>query len=144
MCSDQEAVDLVRHISDPQVASKQLVDHALARFSTDNLSCMLVRFDNDALKARRLEASIGVHGDATTGTVGESEADALVEKAKRHVDEAGEMADIPEEREREHSVEEGDEGDMARPELNERVLAEAREKARKHGGGGGGGGDTEG
>jgi protein phosphatase PTC1 len=106
---------------------------------------MIVRFDNDALKARRLEASIGVQGDAATGTAGESEADALVEKAKRYVDEAGEipggavaareeMADIPEERE--HGVEEGDEGGVARPDLNERVLEEARDKARKHGGGG--------
>jgi len=43
VCSDQEAVDLVRTIQDPQDASKTLVDHALARFSTDNLSCMIVR-----------------------------------------------------------------------------------------------------
>ncbi|KAK6350199.1 Protein phosphatase 2C 1 [Orbilia brochopaga] len=45
VCSDQEAVDLVRTIQDPQDASKALVDHALARFSTDNLSCMIVRFE---------------------------------------------------------------------------------------------------
>ena len=44
MCSDQEAVDLIRDIHDPQDASKVLVDHALSRFSTDNLSCMVVRF----------------------------------------------------------------------------------------------------
>lgn len=146
MCSDQEAADLVRHIQDPQVASKQLVDHALARFSTDNLSCMIVRFDNDALKARRLEASIGVQGDATTGTAGESEADALVDKVKRHIDETGEMpggtvtareemADIPEEREREHGVEEGSVEDVTQSDLNEQVLEEARKKARKHGDG---------
>jgi len=107
---------------------------------------MIVRFDNDALKARRLEASIGVQGDATTGTTGESEADVLVEKAKRQVDEAGEMpsgtvaareemADIPEEGEREHGVEEGDGVGVVQPDLNERVLEEARERMRKRGGG---------
>ena len=50
VCSDQEAVDLVRHTSNPQEASKLLVDHALSRFSTDNLSCMIVRFDTKALQ----------------------------------------------------------------------------------------------
>ncbi|KAI2266612.1 mgpp2cl-1, protein phosphatase 2C-like protein 1 [Ophidiomyces ophidiicola] len=46
VCSDQEAVDLIRNTHDPQAASKILVDHALSRFSTDNLSCMVVRFDS--------------------------------------------------------------------------------------------------
>ncbi|KAF8534290.1 phosphatase 2C-like domain-containing protein [Trichophaea hybrida] len=45
VCSDQEAVDLVRSILDPQEASKKLVDHALSQFSSDNLSCMIVRLD---------------------------------------------------------------------------------------------------
>jgi len=49
VCSDQEAVELVRHIEDPVAAAKLLVDHALARFSTDNLSCMIVRFDQKAI-----------------------------------------------------------------------------------------------
>lgn len=145
VCSDQEAVDLVRNIADPQTASKQLVDHALARFSTDNLSCMIVRFDNNALKARRNEASIGVQGDAATGTKGESEADAIVESVKRHIDETGEvpamveansntsagegmMADIEE-----HPGEEED-ADSS-PEVNEAVLKEAQEKSKNHDGG---------
>ncbi|KAI5788762.1 phosphatase 2C-like domain-containing protein, partial [Pyronema domesticum] len=46
VCSDQEAVDLVRGTFDPQAASKQLVDHALSKFSSDNLSCMIVRLDH--------------------------------------------------------------------------------------------------
>ena len=50
VCSDQDAVDLIRATADPQLASKQLVDHALGRFSTDNLSCMVVRFDGAALR----------------------------------------------------------------------------------------------
>jgi protein phosphatase PTC1 len=45
VCSDQEAVDLICNVYDPQEASKILVDHALSRFSTDNLSCMIVRLD---------------------------------------------------------------------------------------------------
>ncbi|KAH6976124.1 phosphatase 2C-like domain-containing protein [Ilyonectria sp. MPI-CAGE-AT-0026] len=46
VCTDQEAVDLVRNTEDPIAASKMLVDHALNRFSTDNLSCMIVRLDH--------------------------------------------------------------------------------------------------
>lgn len=60
-----------------------LVDHALARFSTDNLSCMVVRFDNKALKEHREAHNIGVEGDAETlrGTM--SEADAIVSSVKK-------------------------------------------------------------
>ena len=70
VCSDQEAVDLVRNVEDPQAASKSLVDHALGRFSTDNLSCMVVRFDNKALKSIQEESSIGVEGDNKTAIGG--------------------------------------------------------------------------
>ncbi|ODQ55121.1 PP2C-domain-containing protein [Saitoella complicata NRRL Y-17804] len=45
VCSDQEAVELVRGVPDPQEASRVLVEHALSRFSTDNLSCMVVRLN---------------------------------------------------------------------------------------------------
>ena len=89
MCSDQEAVDLVRHIQDPQAASKQLVDHALARFSTDNLSCMIVRFDNHALKQRKSEA-LGTGADAVDSKAGISEADAIVSNARKHMADSGE------------------------------------------------------
>lgn len=47
VCSDQEAVDLVREIEDPNEAAKLLVQHALNRFSTDNLSCMIVRLKKE-------------------------------------------------------------------------------------------------
>ncbi|KAL8751964.1 MAG: hypothetical protein Q9199_006074 [Rusavskia elegans] len=85
VCSDQEAVDLVRHTQDPQVASKQLVDHALARFSTDNLSCMLVRFDGKAVQqtVERKAEAIGVEGDPPTKQGGISEADAIVKEARK-------------------------------------------------------------
>jgi protein phosphatase PTC1 len=84
VCSDQEAVDLVRHTADPQEASKQLVDHALARFSTDNLSCMIVRFDNKALKERKTESVIGVDGDPGLQG-GFSEVDAIVSQARKRL-----------------------------------------------------------
>jgi protein phosphatase PTC1 len=72
------------------VASKQLVDHALARFSTDNLSCMVVRFLNKAVKERKIEHSIGVEGDSETMKGGMSEADAIVSSVKKLQEETGE------------------------------------------------------
>lgn len=67
VCSDQEAVDLVRDVDDPQEASKILVDHALQRFSSDNLSCMIVRLDHvkmRAAEAAKLVAKTGVPATA--------------------------------------------------------------------------------
>lgn len=87
VCSDQEAVDLVRQIQDPQEASKKLVDYALARFSTDNLSCMVVRFDNKALRQRKNEAGIGVEGDQATLKGGVTEAEAIVAQARKSIGE---------------------------------------------------------
>lgn len=85
VCSDQEAVDLVRQVHDPQEASKKLVDYALARFSTDNLSCMVVRFDNKALRQRKNEAAMGVDGDQATLKGGVTEAEAIVAQAKKSI-----------------------------------------------------------
>ncbi|SMR47139.1 unnamed protein product [Zymoseptoria tritici ST99CH_3D1] len=80
VCSDQEATDLVRNVQDPQAASKALVDHALARFSTDNLSVMVVRFDNKLLQETQdaKDNLIGVDGDPPTKADGISEAQAIV------------------------------------------------------------------
>lgn len=95
MCSDQEAVDLIRDIPDPQLASKALVEHALSRFSTDNLSCMVVRFDSNAIRARKDDSSIGVEGDQATAKGGVSEADAIVSEAKkRDGDEPGDAEPV--------------------------------------------------
>ncbi|GAA5847638.1 hypothetical protein JCM5353_004168 [Sporobolomyces roseus] len=48
VCSDQEAVDLLKNsgVTDPQEASKKLVDHAMARNSTDNISVLVVCLSN--------------------------------------------------------------------------------------------------
>lgn len=89
VCSDQEAVDLVRQELDPVTASKQLVEYALARFSTDNLSCMIVRLHKTAIQETATTKSIGVEGDKghTTGKV--SEVEKIVADAKRKVVEGG-------------------------------------------------------
>lgn len=76
MCSDQDAVDLVRDIHEPAAAAKVLVDHALQRFSTDNLSCMIIRFDKQgAIETQtNRNSAIGVEGDASAmGKVSEVE-----------------------------------------------------------------------
>ena len=62
------------------------MDHALARFSTDNLSCMIVRFDNKAVQqnVERRSEPIGVDGDPPTKKQGGiSEADAIVKEARK-------------------------------------------------------------
>lgn len=70
----------MRNVQDPQIGSKILVDHALARFSTDNLSCMMVRLDSAALKVAQdsRDHLIGVEGDPPTLTGGISETEAIV------------------------------------------------------------------
>ncbi|KAL6916030.1 hypothetical protein ACHAPO_006329 [Fusarium lateritium] len=75
VCSDQEAVDLVRNVEDPISASKQLVDYALNRFSTDNLSCMVVRLDQNK------EVVVEVEGTASQV----SEADKIVSETKQKI-----------------------------------------------------------
>ncbi|KAI9209109.1 phosphatase 2C-like domain-containing protein [Polychytrium aggregatum] len=47
VCTDQEAVDLIKDIAEPQQAAENLLDHALAQFSTDNLSVLVIRFDKN-------------------------------------------------------------------------------------------------
>ncbi|KAG4094724.1 protein phosphatase 2C [Neocallimastix lanati (nom. inval.)] len=44
VCTDDEAVELIENIADPQEASEVLLRHALDNFSTDNLSVLIVRF----------------------------------------------------------------------------------------------------
>jgi len=95
VCSDQEAVDHVRAVSDPQIASKMLVDHALSRFSTDNLSCMIVRFDPQKVQhvTERKAEAIGVEGDPPSQAGGISEADAIVQEQRSKLEKSGELID---------------------------------------------------
>ncbi|PKA46690.1 putative protein phosphatase 2C 39 [Apostasia shenzhenica] len=43
--SNQEVVDSIREIKDPQAAAKHLTEEALKRKSKDDISCIVVRFD---------------------------------------------------------------------------------------------------
>lgn len=91
-------MDLVRNVSDAQHASKILVDHALARFSTDNLSCMVIRLDSNRVKdvVNNKTDPIGVDGDPSTNVPrGVSEADKIVEGARKSMANAG-IGDDPE------------------------------------------------
>ncbi|KAK3333333.1 phosphatase 2C-like domain-containing protein [Cercophora scortea] len=91
VCSDQDAVDLVRNIQEPVAAAKVLVDHALARFSTDNLSCMIVRLDKQALLDNQYnkDHAIGVEGDASTAPGKVSEVEKIVSSVKQKIAEGG-------------------------------------------------------
>ncbi|KIV87882.1 hypothetical protein, variant [Exophiala sideris] len=83
VCSDQEAVDLIRNVHDPQQASKMLVEHALARFSTDNLSVMVVRFDPQKLQ-QNTKIDIGVENESNKEKGAISEVEMIVSEARRH------------------------------------------------------------
>ncbi|KAK7861382.1 putative protein phosphatase 2c 58 [Quercus suber] len=41
---NQEAIDLVKHMKDPQAAAKRLTTEALAKNSKDDISCIVIRF----------------------------------------------------------------------------------------------------
>ncbi|KAK5118994.1 hypothetical protein LTR62_000205 [Meristemomyces frigidus] len=134
VCTDQEAVDLIRQSQDPQHASKQLVEHALARFSTDNLSCMVVRFDSKAVQqtvARDLEP-IGVEGDAASKTGGISEAQAIVAESGRVLEQKGEL--IQGQVDPKELVKEDEMNHEAAAELGPELNPEAPAKARRDGG----------
>jgi protein phosphatase PTC1 len=91
-------------MQDAQHASKILVDHALARFSTDNLSCMVIRLDSNRVKdvVNNKAEPIGVDGDPSTNVPGGvSEADKIVESARKSMAKAG-IADNPELAEQAH------------------------------------------
>ncbi len=84
----------MRNIQDPVAAAKLLVDHALARFSTDNLSCMVVRLDRQALleNQNNKENPIGVEGD-TSGSGGKvNEAEKILSTTKQKIAESGSPA----------------------------------------------------
>ncbi|KDP43081.1 hypothetical protein JCGZ_25267 [Jatropha curcas] len=44
--SNQDAVALVQDIPDPEAASRKLIQEAYARGSSDNITCVIVRFNN--------------------------------------------------------------------------------------------------
>lgn len=42
--TNQEAVDCIKHIDDADEAAKRLAEEALARNSSDDISCVVVKF----------------------------------------------------------------------------------------------------
>lgn len=44
--SNKDAVDIVQGISDTEAASRKLIEEAYARGSSDNITCVIVRFEN--------------------------------------------------------------------------------------------------
>ena len=44
---NQDAVKLIRKVTDPELAAKMLVDAALHRNSKDDISCIVIRFKWD-------------------------------------------------------------------------------------------------
>ena len=82
VCSDQEAVDHVRKVMDPIRAAQMLVEYALGRFSTDNLSCMIVRLDKEALMKTQADKDLGVDGEQTPAKVSEVEKIVMETKQK--------------------------------------------------------------
>lgn len=84
-------MELIRNVPDAQEASRVLVDHALARFSTDNLSCMVIRFNSSRVKdvINQAVEPIGVDGDPATANQSISEADKIVEGTRQSMASAG-------------------------------------------------------
>lgn len=56
VCTDQQAVDLIREVPNERLASKILVDHALKEYSTDNLTVMVVRLLDESTRRRKSAA----------------------------------------------------------------------------------------
>lgn len=76
---------MVREVQDPVAASKQLVDHALSRFSTDNLSCMIVRFDKPAEAVQDKTATEQEDEPKPSSSAKVSEAEKIVSDTKQKI-----------------------------------------------------------
>lgn len=63
VCEDQEAVELVRNVQDAQAMAKKLLDHALAKFSTDNVTVIVVRLRNEK------KGAAGMNREGSSATV---------------------------------------------------------------------------
>lgn len=72
----------MRNVQNPIAASKLLVDYALGRFSTDNLSCMIVRFDKDAAAQSQGAKDSSAEADAASRV---SEVEKIVMDTKQKI-----------------------------------------------------------
>ena len=126
-------------MQDPQEASKILVDHALQRFSTDNLSVMIVRFDSQKLQSNT-KIDIGVETDSNKDAGAISEVEMIVAEARRHsgIAQAGGVSDQDSGEVKQNVIQEQEDEDQEPgPELTpegqqeaEKVLSEKLEKEK--------------
>ena len=113
-----------------------LVEHSLNRFSTDNLSCMIVRFNTRAVQdtvEQRVEP-IGVEGDShSTIRGGVTEIEAIVGDARRTMPSPESYGNelSPVRRITTNELLEEHEEQEDGPELDSDVLKRAREKAKE-------------
>jgi protein phosphatase PTC1 len=111
-----------------------LVDHALSRFSTDNLSVMIVRFDSKKLQTNTT-TDIGVETESSHEKGAISEVEMIVSEAKRFSTTTGEDA-VDDTSEELQEIKEHEEEQEPGPELTpegkheaERLLAEKQKSA---------------
>ncbi|KAK9243732.1 phosphatase 2C-like domain-containing protein [Lipomyces tetrasporus] len=86
VCSDQDAVDIIRDVKDPQIASRILIDYALTHFSMDNLTCMVVRFDDkmaELIRKNHSTPDVETIGSETPVASDKIEEDEAARTAKR-------------------------------------------------------------
>lgn len=112
-----------------------LVDHALSKFSTDNLSVMVVRFNTKKVRANT-SIDIGVqHEEHDTGI---SEAEMIVHEARRHSNippEGGSLTEAEKQEVARQIAEEQENG----PELTPEGRVHAEQALREKQGNGGAG-----
>ncbi|GMG02287.1 unnamed protein product [[Candida] boidinii] len=53
VCSDQNAVDLIKDIDDPKKASSILCNYAISKSTTDNVTVMVVKFDTEVFNYKK-------------------------------------------------------------------------------------------
>lgn len=117
-----------------------LVEYALARFSTDNLSVMIVRFDSQKLQSNT-KIDIGVETEANKDKGAISEVEMIVAEARRHSGIAQEAAISDQDSEevkqtviKEHEDEDQEPGPELTPEgapEAEKLLSEKKENEKK-------------
>lgn len=108
-----------------------LVEHALSKFSTDNLSVMVVRFDPKKVR-ENTSIDIGVQNESSKGTV--SEVEMIVSEARRHSGipvEGAQLTDQDQEELKNMVIQEHDEEQEPGPELTPQGKADAEKALRE-------------
>ncbi|CAO1614798.1 unnamed protein product [Parajaminaea phylloscopi] len=94
---DQDAVDLIANVHDPQQAAQTLLQHALSNFSTDNTSVMVVKFNADGSTPAGKAGSAGrAEGGAASGnrSSGSGSSEEVSESSSSSHGGSGRLADV--------------------------------------------------